>query len=609
MKNEHIINKNMIYISIFVLLFGLAILLSRSNIILKLHTDVKQDDRVVDEKSALSEQEEQNFKNDRYLVIYDPNEKGSEKLKSNIAQTLKYMKKNTEATTIKDIPSNLDDYKSIIFAVAQINGIQDMSLFQKYVYDGGGIFFAIRPEIGNSLFSIYRNLGINELGNFTTTEGIHLTSDILINNKGLSIPKEAFLLNSSLSLKLDEAVSVHMKSEKGLPLLWDTNYGKGKFMVFNGTFLSSKDNRGIISGALSYLQEDYIYPIMNSKLVYIDDFPAPLPPGTNKLIFRDYGIDTRTFYQTVWWKDMQEIADSNDIKYTGVLIETYNNWVKPSFVDRSGIDKDSMVMFGRELLKMGGEIGIHGYNHQSLTLDQHISDKYSYMSWKSEKNIVEALNEAEYFLNMTLPGYVPKTYVPPSNVLSEQGKAAIQKALPSIKIISSLYIEDPTESAYVQEFEKKGKFIEMPRLTSGYEDSNENKWLLSNGITSLGMFSHFIHPDDILDENRGNSKSWNELSTEFSHIMKDTKNRYPWLQSKVAARAGTDLEHYLKTKIYIQQDNDKIDVFVNDFVPPLYFVLRSSKEISSIDGGKITKMDSDHVLIKAEREHVTIGFK
>ena len=146
-----------------------------------------------------------------------------------------------------------------------------------------------------------------------------------------------------------------------------TNYGSGKFMVYNGTFLNSKESRGLITGGVALLNDTYIYPIMNFELLFIDDFPAPIPAGYNNKINKEYGRDINGFYRDIWWPDMLKEAKSIDASYNGAIIETYNNKVKPKFINDSDQQKN-LLSYGREVLSQGGELGLHGYNHQSLVL-------------------------------------------------------------------------------------------------------------------------------------------------------------------------------------------------------------------------------------------------
>ncbi len=52
------------------------------------------------------------------------------------------------------------------------------------------------------------------------------------------------------------------------------------------------------------------------------------------------------------------------------------------------------------------------------------------------------------------------------------------------------------------------EYITFPRYSSGYDYQEFDRWMIYNGITINGVFSHFIHPDDILDPERNHGLSW-----------------------------------------------------------------------------------------------------
>ncbi len=62
---------------------------------------------------------------------------------------------------------------------------------------------------------------------------------------------------------------------------------------------------------------------------------------------------------------------------------------------------------------------------------------------------------------------------------------------------------------YDQEFEVADDgIIEFPRLSAGYSKNDESLWNIYNGLNMYGLFAHFIHPDDVLDPERNEGKSW-----------------------------------------------------------------------------------------------------
>ena len=54
--------------------------------------------------------------------------------------------------------------------------------------------------------------------------------------------------------------------------------------------------RGFYAAAISLLGDATAYPVINSAVFYLDDFPSPVPSGDGTYIKRDYGpFHRRTF--------------------------------------------------------------------------------------------------------------------------------------------------------------------------------------------------------------------------------------------------------------------------------------------------------------------------
>lgn len=595
----------MIFIIFFLFLFGVSLQLARSHYIVQLNTGNAQMGQTPGKvSSALTEAQAKKFKQDQILFVYDPHESESIDIRDNMTKTLDYMKKAYKTVPISKMPADLADYKNVVIGFSNLEEAGEMNLLMDYVAKGGRVFFAIRPELTDSFYEIYRSLGIYEAGDdYEDAEGIKMDSDLLLKSRNLTIDDD-FIYNSALAVHLDESCRVYASSIDGIPLLWSTKYGKGTIMVLNGTMLDDKLNRGIITGALSYLNEDYIYPIMNSKVVYIDDFPAPFPEGNAEYIYNDYNRSTAAFFRDIWWPDVEQIATKNDVKYTGLLIETYNNHVKPPFNDR--LAKENLKIYGRDLIKSGGEIGIHGYNHQSLTLDQDQVEDLGYKAWESEQDMVASLKELQAFFHSIFPNYRLRTYVPPSNVLSETGKKAIHEAIPSIDILASLYIKDEENISYIQEYEVGKTFIELPRLTSDYHYNDENKWTIANSATLSGIFSHFIHPDDILDPDRNEGDNWAELSKQYGAMISDVKKKFPWMRAMTASESAENLKSFLNSQVYLNQQDNRIEAYINHFSGQLDFMLRSDKQIKKIAGGSFVKASDDRYIVHAVSDKLVI---
>ena len=70
-----------------------------------------------------------------------------------------------------------------------------------------------------------------------------------------------------------------------------------------------------------------------------------------------------------------------------------------------------------------------------------------------------SLNTVENYVREIFPNYEIKTYVPPSNRIDHVGEAALRNAIPSISVLSSMYIPDSVNYTTVHEFDQGETFI------------------------------------------------------------------------------------------------------------------------------------------------------
>lgn len=175
-----------------------------------------------------------------------------------------------------------------------------------------------------------------------------------------------------------------MTGDAGAPLIWSNDCGSGRTVVCN-IGIYDKVMRGFYAAAISLLGDTTAYPVINSAVFYLDDFPSPVPSGDGTYIKRDYGLSIADFYTKVWWPDLQKLAQKYGIRYTGVMIENYEDAVNQIEPARQP-DTTQFRYFGGMLLQMGGELGFHGYNHQPLALwDTDYGTLYDYKTGRTKR--------------------------------------------------------------------------------------------------------------------------------------------------------------------------------------------------------------------------------
>jgi hypothetical protein len=587
--------KKLSIIIIALLLLAAGFMLLRSFGMLKL---VKNANSLEELPEATSPEIPVNTDFEKYLLISDENEVNSVKTKEQLEAVLNYMKKDYQVITIDQQVQDLSGFDCIFLTFERLDFLKNLADYTSYVNAGGNLVFLTRPVTDKSFESISNLLGIkNYTKNVTTVSGIKVISDLMIGTNGFEYKTED-ISNSVLNLELISDISPLLTSYSDLPLLWENAYGKGHFIVFNGTFLNVKNNRGVIVGIIGMGKENLIYPVINVKMIHIDDFPAPIPAGRDEKIYEEFNRDIPQFYSEVWWTEMIKISKKFDIKYSGFVIESYNNNTKPLFVKGDSKDIQNLLIYGKELLGIGGEMGLHGYNHQSLAKQGYIKQDLKYSPWASEKDMAESIKELVRFMKSVFGQYSFKAYVPPSNILSPEGRKAVIEANPDLKIISSVYLQNKQGDAYAQELSiADDGIIEFPRISAGYENTDKTMWSIYNGVNLYGLFAHFVHPDDVLDPERNGGKSWTELSKEFVSIVGEVSQSYGWIRSFTISSASQELVKYLECKPRIEYKNDEITIYTENFRPDIYCIMRTKSKIIESEKCDYLKISEDAYLL------------
>src|SRR5690606_17506221 len=128
-------------------------------------------------------------------------------------------------------------------------------------------------------------------------------------------------------------------------------------------------------------------------------------------------------------------------------------------------------------------------------------------------------------------------------------------------------------------------------------------------MTIHGFISHFIHPDDIFDDYRSGDKDWKELYEDFGDMLSRMESSYPWLKARTSGEAAMQVAAVLNSQIYRQQDAQKLDIHIERYTMPQYFILRSDKKIGKLSNCKVMLIDEHTYLVEATDEQFNIELK
>ncbi len=546
------------------------------------------------------------------LVIYDALNEASVSSYEMISFVLEDMKINHESCQPEDFSANqLQDYQTVVLAMEDW-GLLEEKIFDivAWVEEGGAMMNTMTPYPNATFRAVSGLLGVTHGGTaYAGISGVTIAAETMV---GVS-EDATYLLSEepmeiSLSVGLTEDVEVYLSSEDGsIPLLWTSDYGEGRFVVINENF-TDKYQRGFLVMAYSLMEEVCVYPVINGSAFYLDDFPSPVPEGEGEYIERDYGIDISTFYSVVWWPRVLSWHETYGIKYTGVVIEHYSKEVEGDF-PRNEL-ADQFESYGNMLLNCEGEIGFHGYNHMPLCI-QGIDDDRQYADyemWPSEDEIIEAMTELREFCTELYPKVKFKVYVPPSNIISDAGIAALKKACPDVNVIAGTFLHDAESNVYEQEFmvDERG-IIHTPRVISGCDFNDYNMLMAVSELNVHFVQNHFTHPDDVLDEERGADLGWEILADNWEGYIDWVYSSAPMIRNMTGSELGRAVLQYSSLSMDKTVEDGKITLKIGGFSGDAYFMMRVNEgNVEDSVNCEIEHVTGDLYLIHATSDEIQI---
>ncbi|HLA56114.1 MAG TPA: DUF2194 domain-containing protein [Flavobacterium sp.] len=437
---------------------------------------------------------------------------------------------------------------------ASINKIID------FVANGGTLFMPFASEDKRIAFLI----GFKpeaEYATDTKSAGFHFSTAILPNmkdkNYGDDIVHFGFAKeNFSKSVR----ILATAMNNPNYPLVIENPIGKGKVFFYNTSDDFEKIDRGLLFSGLLKGLEGIPYPIANTSTVFLDDFPSPVYNNIDEPVKSEYNVSLNDFYKKIWWPDMEVLAKKYNISYSAMICFDYKNKVEPPFIfdqwDANKIRDNKKVepisdWLVRDAAKNGHELAFHGYNHAELTKED----------WPNQQFIGTALKAAEKKWVVSNFGPLPVTYVPPSNIIDKAGVKLVKEGMPSLKFMCSTYLGDLEEGGGREfDFDPYNKeLFDYPRTSSGFYMNAKAKYAQESSYLFTGIWTHFVHPDDIYQIPNGYDKKsqgnfdlrnarglgWKTtkgkpigLLTEFSGYLQEMTIAFPQMRFVNAGQGG-----------------------------------------------------------------------
>ncbi len=523
------------------------------------------------------------------------------------------MKVGTKYVNLKDeqIPE-LSGFKNVIILFSDLSFVGEKIIdICNWVYEGGSVLFPLTLDKNAYSSAIENRLGIAASFGYSAVDEIYVEKDFMVGAGKSYVVTDFYESARTVQLMPGKTtVYARIKNQTGIPVIWKAVYGDGMFVVDNFG-MCDKAYRGFFAASISLMKKVYVYPVINGSTFYLDDFPSQIPSGNSEYITRDYGTTIRDFYINIWWPSMMNFSDRYGIKYTGLAIESYDDNIDGTTDAQP--DTATFMTFGNMLLRKGGEIGYHGYNHQPLCLNnKDYKGIFDYKTWESYTAMVKAFTHLTDFCDELFPGVEMSVYVPPSNLISDEGREMLITEFDQIKTLSGIYLpDDVLDFALLQEYEvDENGIVDQPRIISGCDIDD---FMTMGAFSELNFHyinNHFTHPDDALDPDRGAELGWRELTKRFDSYLSWLYTSAPELRNFTGSEMSNAVQRFAavapKTTVY----DDKMVLTIENFYDNAQFMVRfNENKPDKVLGGKLTHITGNLYLLEANKDTVTVSFK
>lgn len=519
---------------------------------------------------------------------------------ANIAKRLKIPYRVIEAKDFSGMaPLELRPYSAAFLILGDDAGL-DPAIIDNFLKKGGGVaslssasFSTLAPVLGAKAAAARPDSTVG----YKMSPALHTGENLELDNRALQWTPGPLA-------PADDATVLATDYRGSLPLAWSRRSGKGTTLVWNWNEFRSGSFMGTLAESFQLVQGWGALPTPGISLFNLDDWPLPMydlqkPPLST--------TDTR-FYRETWWPQVNQMLQQEGFPISSFLIFNYNAQIQPPFstgeffVSASG----TPLAIARQEIDQGNELGLHGYNHVSLTRQPSQGNS---VQWTDLDSMRQSLEQARRdWIRLLGPSTLPRVYVAPQNVISDEGIAVLKSVFPTIKTISTSYFGSGEDGAC--DFGPNPTVPDvymMPRTVAGYHLDDDAKLATISGILGPGVYSHFIHADDIFDPARSRGDSWDVLKKGLETNLQFVDTQYPWLRKVGTYQAFLAMQRFDATQVDVRKTGKITTIRCSD--PGTLFRLRLGPGgLGTVMGGTVqySYQSFPEVILRADGPLVTI---
>lgn len=461
----------------------------------------------------------------------------------------------------------------LVFCDDVVNTYIDLQLLGQFIENGGKVIMAAGVAEGYEDSYLTPILGIVEKTIKENYQNYHFT-------KSLFPLQEEYMTyggyNASTWLSVRSGAKVYMEdSEKQVPILYTYPYGKGETLVINATFLSDNHCMGFLTGGISNLLGEFVYPVLGTESVYLDNFPI-VTYVNDSVCMKLYGRTTEAFVRDVVWPVFQGMTVRNEIKYTSSVLSVASE--QEAF---PAISESLFNTMGKSALQYNGEMAYAAdcVKPTILYKNNDFIENFESTFKNYDISAMVMMSEEPVRESMEIVG---------TNIKAVRGKLDAQ--IPENRMA---FLED---------------YYVFPEATKGVNLEDGEMLAIASVLASHGMVSHTFDVNNLISIDE-NSPSWDADRIQLEEFEKRVLGETDYLEKVTLTETKNHLKSYESLEYTWKRNGNKLEISANQFVEGQPFFIRTEGKITSADGGEYESIGNNYYILRlnSSKAVLTIG--
>ncbi len=363
------------------------------------------------------------------------------------------------------------------------------------------------------------------------------------------------------------------RNEQLPPLLWRRSLNGANVFAVNGAYFSGSVGIGILSAITAKARDYYLYPVVNSQVMTVANFPGMAEENTEVLTGR-YGRDQVALNRDLLWPSLESISVGNDYFMSCFFMPQYD------YSDETEPDAKLIPYYLKLMRECGAEAGISLEHTTEISLAE---------KWKKDMD----------YLSQDATGYrYGAAYLTEEELDEFRAAGDVSENLRSV--CADVGEEEPL-------FFFLNERVLCQTVTHDLLDYSFFRDLELNSLQTALGYSNVLLDMKRVSWPEKDEPGWERYYETYASKLHTYWKRYNQFERLTVSQSDERIRRFLCMDYSESRSGDVISLQISPFQFGADFIVRTHMEaVSNVEGGSAVKLEEGAYLIHADRPEVKI---